>query len=160
MAEASYTNTANTVLHGDFWTGNILVDTKQQLTVVDWELARVGGAWQDLGQMSAELWLCAVFAESEERGERAMQALHAFHSAYQEGRGDLGKEERRLAVMHTGVHCVAWPQYSGWESVELVEKMKVRGGKVAELAAEGDWEAMEGLGEEAFRVLLQGDKTS
>ena len=48
--------TAHVVVHGDFRLGNLMVDTDGLVGVLDWELAHVGDAAEDLGWMCVRSW--------------------------------------------------------------------------------------------------------
>ena len=45
-----------TLVHGDFRNGNLLVDERGLVAVLDWELAHLGDPIQDLGYISANVW--------------------------------------------------------------------------------------------------------
>ena len=45
-----------TLVHGDFRNGNLLVDEKGLVAVLDWELVHLGDPVQDLGYISANVW--------------------------------------------------------------------------------------------------------
>ncbi|KAL9629807.1 MAG: hypothetical protein Q9164_006716, partial [Protoblastenia rupestris] len=45
------------ICHGDFWPGNFLVNNKNELTIVDWEMSRRGCGATDVGQFAAEAYL-------------------------------------------------------------------------------------------------------
>ncbi|TGZ77519.1 hypothetical protein EX30DRAFT_344033 [Ascodesmis nigricans] len=159
-ADAANTS-ARTLVMGDFWTGNVLVSTKTannnksastetkptaltpEMTVIDWELSRTGHAWQDLGQMTAELLLCHYFGpEPSTTPSPALKVLTAFLTSYSREWDTLGsgkvfhvekqsQEENRnqvdtelLALIHAMVHCVVWPEFSGWAPVEKVLQLK------------------------------------
>ena len=50
-------DSANKVLlHGDFRTGNLLVDERGLSAVLDWELAHLGDPLEDLGYLCANVW--------------------------------------------------------------------------------------------------------
>lgn len=44
------------LVHGDFRSGNLLVDERGLVAVLDWELAHLGDPVQDLGYISANVW--------------------------------------------------------------------------------------------------------
>jgi aminoglycoside phosphotransferase (APT) family kinase protein len=48
--------TARVVVHGDFRLGNLMVDAQGLVGVLDWELAHVGDAAEDLGWMCVRSW--------------------------------------------------------------------------------------------------------
>ncbi|HET7719399.1 MAG TPA: phosphotransferase family protein, partial [Acidimicrobiales bacterium] len=45
-----------TVVHGDFRTGNLLIDESQVVAVLDWELAHVSDPLEDLGWFCVRAW--------------------------------------------------------------------------------------------------------
>ena len=45
-----------TLVHGDFRNGNLLVDDKGLVAVLDWELAHLGDPVQDLGYLCGNVW--------------------------------------------------------------------------------------------------------
>ena len=49
-------DTGNVLLHGDFRTGNLLVDDAGLAGVLDWELTHQGPAGEDLGYLCATVW--------------------------------------------------------------------------------------------------------
>jgi 5-methylthioribose kinase len=79
---------ADCVCHGDFWPENILVDrticygTTLKLSVVDWEIVRVGCGATDVGQFAAEAWLLDRF-----RGGRGL--FERFLEGYRDVSGPL-----------------------------------------------------------------------
>jgi len=49
-------NTRQTLVHGDFRNGNLLVDDQGLAAVLDWELAHVGNPVEDLGYFCSNVW--------------------------------------------------------------------------------------------------------
>lgn len=94
----------DTVCHGDFWPGNILLDGNQQLTIVDWEMVRRGCPATDVGQFAAEAYLLQHFS-----GGKGL--LPAFLKGY---RGDRRLDDNFLhrVGIHMGVHLSFWPARS------------------------------------------------
>jgi aminoglycoside phosphotransferase (APT) family kinase protein len=45
-----------TLVHGDFRSGNLLVDEQGLVAVLDWELVHLGDPLQDLGYITANVW--------------------------------------------------------------------------------------------------------
>lgn len=100
--------------------------------VVDWEMARVGYVWEDLGQMCAELYLPVHFRGREEGAEML--------AAFLKGYGGMGEEVARRAVVHFGVHLVVWPcRISGWGEEREVEECVRVGMEFIEKGWERDW---------------------
>ncbi|RPA77003.1 hypothetical protein BJ508DRAFT_417326 [Ascobolus immersus RN42] len=127
-----------TIVHGDFWTGNVLVpcdlveptrqDVKHKLekkiNIVDWELCKLAPPHFDLGQMVAELYLPYHFYENE-NGIQMIEGFLRSYTAnipnetgnpssqlgeYEEGKVDLAFK----SMMHFGGHLVTWPRITGW----------------------------------------------
>jgi len=48
--------TATTVVHGDFRTGNLIVDEHGLAAVLDWEVAQISDPMQDLGWLCVKTW--------------------------------------------------------------------------------------------------------
>lgn len=103
------------VCHGDFWPGNVVLDLVRpeggpiDLTVIDWELARIGNSATDVGQFAAEAFLL-------DRCNGVTDGLHdAFIQAYfKTSAVSYGSKEimyswmTRVAV-HFAVHLAFWP---------------------------------------------------
>ncbi|KAF8249404.1 kinase-like protein [Wilcoxina mikolae CBS 423.85] len=122
-----------TLLHGDFWCGNILLSPEQEVaTVIDWEMAKVGHVWGDIAQMCAELFLPFQFHGTEE----GLEVMDAFLRAY----GEVSEEVARRVVVHFGVHLVVWPcRVPGWGSAEAVEGCAKVGAEFIEKGWKKDW---------------------
>ncbi|KAF1933522.1 uncharacterized protein M421DRAFT_52032 [Didymella exigua CBS 183.55] len=101
------------VCHGDFWPGNIMLrsNTASQthvLTVVDWELTRIGTSATDIGQFAAEAAMLDRF-----HGNKGLRA--AFMRAYFQTSGASHGAKKTLVpwltriAMHYAVHLVVWP---------------------------------------------------
>lgn len=103
--------------HGDFWPGNLLVDdadpspTLQEaerapvLTVIDWEIARLGNGALDVGQFAAQAWLLDRF------GSRGL--MDAFLKSYMNVRPLSQKDKIRLTV-HFAVHVAFYAPTGQW----------------------------------------------
>ncbi|KAI9678372.1 MAG: hypothetical protein M1822_008018 [Bathelium mastoideum] len=117
MATAEYAKTPQDnvdenwgIIHGDFWTGNILMpnvpslEKKQpegtDLFVIDWELAQFGRKEYDLGQMIGDLYERKHFFEAES----ALHTTQGFAAGY----GDLSDDEAFRIAIHVGQHLVCW----------------------------------------------------
>jgi hypothetical protein len=126
-----------TVIHGDFWCGNILPCRRSGgagvAMVIDWEMCRLGHAWQDLAQMCAELFLPFQFRGVEE----GLEIISAFLKSY----GAVDKETASRVVVHFGVHLVVWPpRIPGWGEREEVERCVRTGAEFIEKGRRRDWE--------------------
>ncbi|KAJ5325274.1 hypothetical protein MYU51_020841 [Penicillium brevicompactum] len=112
------------VIHGDFWTGNVLVqrsslDTAEgstNLFVVDWELSQVGNRALDLGQMIAELYETKLFKHLD----IGLQIIQGFTAGY----GPISDEMAFRTAIHVGVHLICWgSRVPGWGSQEQVKEV-------------------------------------
>lgn len=119
-----------TVLHGDFWTGNVLVPeayvvsdksekvgeiVERKLHIVDWELCKFASRHFDLGQMLAEMYLPFHFYGNE----ASLAMIDAFIATYTRLSLYDKTEEQLLDVvfktmMHFGGHLAVWPRLTGW----------------------------------------------
>ncbi|KAK3322631.1 kinase-like domain-containing protein [Apodospora peruviana] len=96
-------------VHGDFWTGNILIPDKEMdceappepttVFVVDWEVISLGVPVRDVGQMIAELYMLKLFKDID-AGEWIIEG-------FVEGYGPLGGEDKVFrTLVHIGCHLV------------------------------------------------------
>ncbi|KAK4871207.1 hypothetical protein LT330_000444 [Penicillium expansum] len=109
------------VIHGDFWTGNVLLpnvplthqsDTK--VFIVDWELSQIGSRALDLGQMIAELYETKLF-KNLDGGVWIIQG-------FLEGYGALNDEMAFRTAIHVGVHLICWgSRVPGWGTQKQIE---------------------------------------
>ncbi|KAI5777896.1 kinase-like domain-containing protein [Geopyxis carbonaria] len=133
-----------TVVHGDFWPGNVLLHAGGGggAVVLDWELARLGRRWEDVAQMAAEMYLPVWFGGSQ----TAREVLRAFLAAYVEAAGGEGvdAEMARSAVVHVGVHLVCWPQLTGWGAAGDTGKCAEHGMEFVVRGWARDWEWVRG----------------
>ena len=127
-------------IHGDFWTGNILLPrdlhqksgTTATLFVTDWELTQCGPRALDLGQMIAELYELKLFKGID----AGLWIIQAFVEEYR-SRSTLSVDVAFRTAIHVGVHLVAWGStVPGWGSAEQIEDV-VRVGR--DLVVKG-WE--------------------
>ena len=56
LREQSAPQTPRVLCHGDFRLGNVLMDSSGIVSILDWELAHVGYAGEDLGYLCANVW--------------------------------------------------------------------------------------------------------
>ena len=128
------------IIHGDYWTGNILVSQDptnsnigiNRLYVIDWELSKVAPAIFDIGQMSAEIFLVYHFRKKPE----AVKLLDAFLGAY----GGLESTAARCKVsIHFGTHLVVWPiRVPGWGTMGEIETCVKTGAEYIQKGLQGD----------------------
>ncbi|PYI19820.1 hypothetical protein BO86DRAFT_179425 [Aspergillus japonicus CBS 114.51] len=108
------------IIHGDFWSGNVLVphsaldpSPQTSLFVVDWELCHFGPRAWDLGQMLAELYMLKHF-----RGiDAGPSMIEGFLGGYQ-----VPNEAFAFWVLiHVGVHFITFgSMIRGWGTPEQV----------------------------------------
>ncbi|KAF8936067.1 hypothetical protein BGZ47_009665 [Haplosporangium gracile] len=111
-------NEPETLVHGDFWPGNFLVDTAtgegneitiKHMYIVDWEMSRYGPAAMDLGQFIAEAFSLNKYRHPCE------ELMISFLEAYCKTYGDrLTTTDLKTAVIHCGGHLMSWTPYTGW----------------------------------------------
>ncbi|KAL3423210.1 phosphotransferase [Phlyctema vagabunda] len=113
-----------TLIHGDFWTGNILlpntpfsVDQPQvNMYVIDWELVHLGSVAYDLGQIFAELFELKHF--------KGIEAGSQLIAAFMQGYGRLEDDLAFKVAIHVGVHLIRWgSSVPGWGTQEQVERV-------------------------------------
>ncbi|KAF2671864.1 hypothetical protein BT63DRAFT_422377 [Microthyrium microscopicum] len=99
---------AKTLLHGDFWTGNILLpnkafpanETALSLHVIDWELSHVGSIVYDLGQLIGTL--------VELSHSRGIKPAEWIVDSFLEGYGRIEEEVAFQIAIHVGAHLICW----------------------------------------------------
>ncbi|PHH53781.1 hypothetical protein CFIMG_003529RA [Ceratocystis fimbriata CBS 114723] len=140
------------VVHGDFWTGNIVVpdipiSQITQLTgfVVDWELFSLGHLAVDVGQMIAEMYQLHLFRNIPAGLDLAVGFIDAYMSdTGLQPRGDKTRpwatlEERDdfafRALLHVGAHliCVS-PMPGVWGSDKELARVATIGAQLIEAA--------------------------
>jgi len=129
-AATSAVQKTETIVHGDFWCGNVLLGDTGAM-VIDWEMARVGEVWGDLAQLCAELYLPFHFSGTE----AGLEVMKEFLSAY----GRVSEAVARRVVVHFGVHLVVWPVRSGWKTQSDVERCAAVGKEFIERGWRSDW---------------------
>ncbi|KAG0020937.1 hypothetical protein BGZ81_009131 [Podila clonocystis] len=116
-----------TLAHGDFWPGNILVTTRtneatgttdfEQIYVIDWELARYAPAAMDMGLLLAECNMLHMYRQP--CPELQTSILEAYCKTY----GDnLTVQDLKTAAIHLGGHLFVWAPHTGWFDKNDVEK--------------------------------------
>ncbi|KAI1396923.1 kinase-like domain-containing protein [Hypoxylon fuscum] len=94
------------IIHGDFWTGNILIPETQQPTeepklfVVDWEFVQFGHRSYDIGQMIGDLCERKHFNDVD----AALWVIDAFIEGY----GTMTEDMAFRTAIHTGVQLITW----------------------------------------------------
>ncbi|TVY49918.1 hypothetical protein LCER1_G007543 [Lachnellula cervina] len=109
------------IIHGDFWTGNILLSPaipSQQPTeepepepeplpnlfIIDWESTQFGHRAYDIGQMIGDLLERQHFSHNNSNGDAAVLALEGFIDGY----GAVSEEMAFRIAVHAGVQLVTW----------------------------------------------------
>ena len=125
----------DTLLHGDFWPGNVMVRLKgegesvevERMFVLDWELSKPGRPGFDIGQFCAELHQARRFYPSAT--ETASALLDALLRTYREHRGDEDMSAvARIAQTQFGVHLAVWtPRNSTWADKATAREVVLEG---------------------------------
>jgi Ser/Thr protein kinase RdoA (MazF antagonist) len=119
-----------TMVMGDFWPGNVLVDLDQgdngekprKIFVVDWEVARPGVAAFDVGQFQAEIHTVRHFNPACGLVSEALDA--AFLEGYLSIQPEL---DRQRVAQHLATHLVIWTARVGWEPAEKTRALVEHG---------------------------------
>ncbi|KAI3336528.1 kinase-like domain-containing protein [Xylariaceae sp. AK1471] len=109
------------VIHGDFWTGNILLpDSSIQegsdvpMFVIDWEMSQIGVPNLDIGQMIAELYEMKLY--------RNVTAGVWMVQGFVEGYGSVSEDFAFRTAIQVGAHLVCFgTSVQGWGTPEQVE---------------------------------------
>ncbi|KAI0853629.1 kinase-like domain-containing protein [Daldinia vernicosa] len=98
------------LIHGDFWTGNVLLPSSPSLStghpgaaklfIVDWEFAQFGHRAYDIGQMIGDIYERKHFFQTD----GAVPAIEGFIQGY----GGLGDELAFRTAIHAGVQLIGW----------------------------------------------------
>jgi len=96
-----------TVVHGDFRMGNVLVDERGLVAVLDWELVHVGDPVEDLGWLCGRAWRFG----REEQPAAGLGTREELLAAYREAGGaEVSLEELRfweaVAALRWGTHTL------------------------------------------------------
>ncbi|KAK0649976.1 kinase-like domain-containing protein [Cercophora newfieldiana] len=110
-------------VHGDFWTGNVLLPdkvidapVKTPVFVVDWEVTSLGVRVRDVGQMIAELYMLQLFKKID-AGEWLIEG-------YLGGYGKFSTDEAFRIAIHVGCHLIViGGTVPDWGSDEDVERV-------------------------------------
>ncbi|KAG6001361.1 hypothetical protein E4U43_001338 [Claviceps pusilla] len=131
------------VIHGDFWTGNILLpDAAIQdgpptpIRIIDWEMAQLGVQPEDVGQLLAELWLLKLYRDID-AGTWILQG-------FVDGYGSTDSAFALRALLHVGAHLICFgARTPGWGTAEQNERVARMGWHVLLAAWRGDEAALE-----------------
>lgn len=149
------------VCHGDFWPGNVMLQNSsvtgapQILTVIDWELVRVGSSSTDVGQFAAEAFMLDRFCGNKGLRSAFLQAYYHARtcdspSAVFQQKSRLNKWMTRAAV-HFAAHLAFWPsRQAHWANKEDTKSLfDLAFGILRDAASSkpdaGIWELFEGV---------------
>lgn len=98
---------ADTIVHGDFRSGNFLISTKGLEAVLDWELAHLGDGHEDLGWLCCNAWRFGLW----DRPVGGFGQRGALYDAYEAaGGGPVDRERARLwevwGTLKWGIACL------------------------------------------------------
>ncbi|KAK2604836.1 hypothetical protein N8I77_007734 [Diaporthe amygdali] len=110
------------VIHGDFWTGNILLpdqslesNHQKSIFVVDWEMCQLGVRPLDLGQMIAELYELFLYKDVE----AALWLIEGFATGY----GFVDADFAFRVAIHVEPTC--GPCYRRYVQMKAVKRLEV-----------------------------------
>ena len=113
------------LVHGDFRTGNLMVDEAGLVGVLDWELAHVGDAMQDLGWLCVNSWRYGR-AELPVGGFGTRDELFA---GYADGGGTVDAARVQwwqvFGTLHWGVICESMGQAGAADGQPQMEKSAI-----------------------------------
>ncbi|KAI0901885.1 kinase-like domain-containing protein [Annulohypoxylon nitens] len=109
------------VIHGDFWSGNILlpktpieVGVDVPMFVIDWEMAQLGKLNLDLGQMIAELYELKLYKDIA----AGLRIIQGFVNGY----GAVSEAFAFRTAIQAGAHLISFgTSVEGWGTQEQVE---------------------------------------
>ncbi len=80
-----------TLVHGDYRTGNYMLDGTKLAAILDWEFAHWGDPLEDIGWLCARCWRFGNDEQSQEAG--GIGSRRAFYEAYQKAGGEKINEQ-------------------------------------------------------------------
>lgn len=106
LAERCGTAAPTAIVHGDFRSGNFLVDEEGLAAVLDWELAHLGEGAEDLGWLCVNAWRFGLWQKPVGGfGER-----QALYDAYAEARGPVDRARAHMwevwGTLRWGLACL------------------------------------------------------
>ncbi|EHK99892.1 hypothetical protein M7I_4217 [Glarea lozoyensis 74030] len=117
------------LIHGDFWTGNIVLpntpfqdtpSTPTPIYIVDWELTCLSLPFFDVGQMCAELYELKLFKNID----AGLTLISSFISGY----GPVSRGFAFDVVIFVGNHLLCWgTRVAGWGTPEQIREVVVVG---------------------------------
>jgi hypothetical protein len=141
--------------HGDFWPANVIVadsDSKcssPDLTIVDWELTRIGNGATDVGQFAAEAWILETYSDSkathcsaERTGGRGL--VEGFLKAYLAERR-LSHDDKLRVAAQFGTHIAYLPGVVSYTAGSRQPMDMVRiGNEMLQMIDTGDITSLQG----------------
>ncbi|KAI0554921.1 kinase-like domain-containing protein [Xylaria curta] len=130
------------VIHGDFWTGNVLLPNSAiqeggDIFVIDWEMSQVGVPNLDLGQMIAELYEMKLY--------KNITAGLWMVQGFVEGYGAVSDDSAFRTTIQIGTHLLSFgTSVRGWGTPEQVEMVAGIGRDIIVHAWQKDREWFEG----------------
>jgi aminoglycoside phosphotransferase (APT) family kinase protein len=98
---------ADTIVHGDFRSGNFLISTNGLEAVLDWELAHLGDGHEDLGWLCCNAWRFGLW-DKPVGGFGQREALYTAYEAA--GGGPVDRDRARLwevwGTLKWGIACL------------------------------------------------------
>ncbi|KAI1367788.1 kinase-like domain-containing protein [Xylaria arbuscula] len=131
-------------IHGDFWTGNILlpdrpIEQSSDVTmfVIDWEMSQVGVPNLDMGQMVAELYELKLY--------KNITAGLWMVQGFAEGYGAVSDDFAYRTAIQVGAHLISFgTSVQGWGTPEQVEMVARTGRDIIVHAWQKDRDWFEG----------------
>ncbi|KAL4926625.1 uncharacterized protein BDV17DRAFT_269181 [Aspergillus undulatus] len=127
LEESELEGSAIRPIHGDFWSGNVLIPTTSlsqplpttPLLITDWEMSQVAPRSLDLAQMIAELYMLKHFRDID----AGLWIIQGFVEGYQ----DITEDMAFRILIHVGTHLVFWgstiPDWGNQEQVREVVRV-------------------------------------
>lgn len=109
------------LVHGDFRNGNFIVDEKGMVAVLDWEMAHIGDAMEDLGWLCMNAWRFGVI----DKPVGGFAAREDLYLAYEAASGQSVDPERVrfwevFGTLKWGLICQWFAhQYTSGQSTEI-----------------------------------------
>lgn len=121
-----------TVVHGDFRTGNLLIDPERVTAVLDWELVHLGDPMEDLGWFCARAWRFGV----DDKPAGGFGSREELWAAYEAAGGapvdpDAARWWEVLATLRWGVICILQAS-SHWHGVTRSVELATIGRRASE----------------------------
>jgi aminoglycoside phosphotransferase (APT) family kinase protein len=121
-----------TVVHGDFRTGNLLIDAEGVTAVLDWELVHLGDPMEDLGWFCARAWRFGA----DDKPAGGFGSREELWAAYEAAGGarvdpDAARWWELLATLRWGVICILQAS-SHWHGITRSMELATIGRRASE----------------------------